>query len=94
MKVRAYETPFGSILVQSFAQSLCLKFWTAANQITTWGQYYVNEHNSWAKTLRKVKKKCANTLHRDFAQSLCAKTLHKAMQIMVKHIDEKNDRKR
>ena len=89
-----YETPFGSIPAQSFAQSLCPKFWAAANQITTWGQYYASEHISWAKTLRKILKPCSKSLPKNFAQSHCAKSLGKAMQIMVKHIDEKNDRKR
>ena len=88
-----YETPFGSIPAQSFAQSLCARFWTGANQITTWGHEYANEHISWAKTLRNVLKPCSKSLPKDFAQSLCAKSLPIAMQIMVKHVDEKNDRK-
>ena len=89
--VLLYETPFGSIPAQSFAQSLCARFWTGANQITTWGHEYANEHISWAKTLRNVLKPCSKSLPKDFAQSLWAKSLRIAMQIMVKHVDEKKD---
>ena len=38
----SYETPFGSIPAQSFAQSICAWFWKGANQITTWGHEYAN----------------------------------------------------
>ena len=64
-----YETPFGSIPAQSFAQSICAWFWKGANQITTWGHEYANKHISWANTLRNVLKPCSKPLPKVSAHS-------------------------
>ena len=95
-----YDEPFGSIPAHTHGQSLWPWFWAAANQITRMGHNYASKHISMAMTFK--------TLGKDFGHRLCAKvwpetlamkkkvwpeTLPIALQILVKQICEKKNRK-